>query len=159
MIRALAWKPVCARIIDVNSRARSTFDASSAPGVKVPRPATPGLPIAGDARCRALLVVVLPHLKQPGGVVERGELHRRQVQGLPVAVEAGDRAVGAHREALQRARGRPSWLDSDTLDGLARPVSGVLLSAVPKSSVIVCGEVTPAVRRVGDPDVLRVRPT
>ena len=35
MTLPLAWKPRCATIIDVNSAARSTFDISSAPEVRV----------------------------------------------------------------------------------------------------------------------------
>jgi hypothetical protein len=41
--RLLAWKPRSAVIMLVNSWARSTFDISTAPGIRVPRPFVPAM--------------------------------------------------------------------------------------------------------------------
>ena len=70
MVRALAWKPVWASIIEVNSCARSTLDCSSDPGVSEPRPPVPGLPVFATPEAALSWKWFWPTRSSPAGLLK-----------------------------------------------------------------------------------------
>ena len=77
--RELAWNPRWARIRLVNSAARSTFDISSAPPIRVPRRPSPATPSCGGAGVGGLAEGGLADLVQTHRVVEVGDGQLAQV--------------------------------------------------------------------------------